>query len=283
MAIVKLNTGIVRSVSGHPENLRMALSRAPFSCLPSDQQSTVTRRMKVSKPAQHPYRKAKKRLPDPDRSHWYQGRRCECMAYAIADYLWIHGHVDHNLWSRAVKAGGFSGYALWIKEATACARQGLYYPDVPSISGGYSTSKIIPGHTFQPPADCLASCPPSVAVHSWIAHNAPYATPWRWSINPIVIPFDWPGHDIISITYRWHWNPIDPTAYIEAVTPPLYPSLYSPLWPAQCATLFRTIYELTPGIFLTYVAGGDPPQSPFILEGIDQAPYLSHLDQGDWR
>ncbi|MBA7543016.1 hypothetical protein ES705_35342 [subsurface metagenome] len=83
-----------------------------------------------------------------------------CKQWKQADAIWV-SQVEpwRQLWRNALKKPGMSGYDLWMKEALTLCSQQKYLPDVPSISGGWSTSKVIPGTTF-PPAGKIIPPPP---------------------------------------------------------------------------------------------------------------------------
>jgi hypothetical protein len=102
--------------------------------------------------------------------------RCDCKSWKYADWMWANNLIDKDLWRAALKAPQKSGYDLWMKESVTAANRGHYYPDAPSVSGGYSTLKIIPGIHFQPPVTC---CKQLGAIH-----NTQYSepAPHRWEL-----------------------------------------------------------------------------------------------------
>ncbi|MBA7540040.1 hypothetical protein ES705_32329 [subsurface metagenome] len=75
-----------------------------------------------------------------------------CKQWQHADALWVsQPDAWRQTWRDALKKPGMSGYDLWMKEALTLCSQNKYLPDEPSISGGWSTSKVVPGETWPPP------------------------------------------------------------------------------------------------------------------------------------
>jgi len=227
--------------------------------------------------------RAKKHFPDPGRTMWYRWNSCECMAYAVADYLWIENLIDRRLWSRNVKKPGINGYALWIKEATAAARQGLYLPDYPSKSGGYSTDKIVPGHTWQPPADCIK--PPSDRWDrpcGFIPWNdfQPYPRCYVYLSNTIT-PFpDWTCEYSLA---RWWHDPQEPLRSIEAQGPgnPLW--LVSPDYHGALKRVLHIQYTWHNGYRLTYEYAPQPSGYWFIPTDAVTIENGIWLARGPWK
>lgn len=77
-----------------------------------------------------------------------------CLGFKKADKIYSNW-PEHKkqVWRDAVKKPGISGYTLWMKECLHLWGKGEYAPDVPSISGGYTYEKAIPGTTYPPPSD----------------------------------------------------------------------------------------------------------------------------------
>ncbi|MBA7534182.1 hypothetical protein ES705_26428 [subsurface metagenome] len=72
-----------------------------------------------------------------------------CRQWKQADAIWVAQSENwRQMWREALKKPGMSGYDLWMKEALTLCSQGNNLPDVPSISGGWSTAKVIPGDTW---------------------------------------------------------------------------------------------------------------------------------------
>jgi len=155
-----------------------------------------------------------KRLKDrPEKIVYEGGDYCACNAYLVADWLWTSGHLDKDLWRRAVKRPHFSAYDLWLYESIGCARAGLYLPDVPSISGGYSRNNLIPGTTWQPPADCLNDPP---ALGNYIARSwwDPGHTRLYWLAFYGIDPSKFPGRTFAGpATLQWFYDIDDRSAY----------------------------------------------------------------------
>jgi hypothetical protein len=76
----------------------------------------------------------------------------KCQGFSSADKIYS-GWPDSkkDVWRDAVKKPVMSGYTLWMKECLFAWSKGWYAPDVPSISGGYSCRRVVPGHTYPPP------------------------------------------------------------------------------------------------------------------------------------
>ncbi len=87
-----------------------------------------------------------------------------CQQWQQADAIWVNqGESWRQKWRDALKKPGMSGYDLWMKEALTLCSQNKNLPDDPSISGGWSTAKVIPGDTW-PPAGKEIPIPPPPPV-----------------------------------------------------------------------------------------------------------------------
>jgi len=106
--------------------------------------------------------RAKKHFPDPGRTMWYRWNSCECMAYAVADYLWIENLIDRRLVSYIQEfAGPVPGSAMRNVEA------------IPPKSTGSHASKLIDvlktGHE-----GVQLSREEWVRLVTWIDANSPF-------------------------------------------------------------------------------------------------------------
>jgi len=284
MATITLNKCICTTISGPLGHCNMLLRGKPFnrsSVVPPPHYKTSHTLSK----GQALTRTHGKRVKDrPERVVWDFGEHCYCDAYVIADILWVNHQVDHELWIKAVKRKTLSGYDLWIKEATQCAKNGWYLPDVPSISGGYTTDKIIPGLTWQPPANCVPQpgvTDPSVYPTYW--------PPWDYPLFSIV----WQGIDpdvflplkiIQPVELRWFWDPDDRENYVNGFTtwtvPPTADEIPNPMWPAE-PIRYCEIYILTEqGQTITYSSG---TFGLFYLANLLQYAYPPFENQGKWE
>jgi len=75
-----------------------------------------------------------------------------CTRFAKADKLYsAFPESEKNIWRRAVKKPGITGYTLWMKECLYLWGRGESSPLKPSISGGYTREKAIPGGPYPAP------------------------------------------------------------------------------------------------------------------------------------
>lgn len=75
-----------------------------------------------------------------------------CQGFIKADKIYSNWpEARKQIWRDAVKRRYMSGYTLWMKECLYCWSNGWFAPDIPSISGGYSVKKVIPGTEYPPP------------------------------------------------------------------------------------------------------------------------------------
>ncbi len=283
MATVKLNSSIITSISGPAGSVRAAFRRRPFIDLGPYPKQPPVKDITIRASRVPILRQAKRRIPDMTRTYWYRGKRCSCMAYTIADYLWISHNVDHDLWNKAVKRPNLSGYGLWISEAVACAKNGYYYPDVPSVSGGYQTGLSIPGVNFQPPADCLSACPQDLHISAHVVSNTVYPYDQTFTVRPYVIEWEWPEHPTISIRWQWFCDLFDPTYHLDYTGPDLYPTIVTYRKKEHLRYRYYHIRYCEPGIYLTYESGGRESIQPWILQSIDQRDDGYHRAQGMWK
>lgn len=75
-----------------------------------------------------------------------------CQGFMKADKLYSSfPESEKQVWRDAVKRPVMSGYTLWMSECLYLWSKGLSSPLKPSISGGYSPKKAIPGGPYPPP------------------------------------------------------------------------------------------------------------------------------------
>ncbi len=117
----------------------------------------------------------------PTRARTRRPASCDCESWYQADNLYSVGKVPSNTWRSALKANGLSGYDLWMKEAESLARAGHYFPDVPSASGGYTVDRVVPGHTYQPPHECIKDYLKIALIEVW--YPDPPNDHLRWDIE----------------------------------------------------------------------------------------------------
>jgi len=88
--------------------------------------------------------------------------------YAVADRFWqMMPRSERQEWNAAVKRPYLTGYQLWMKEAMSLFARQEFAPDHPSISGGFTTHKAIPGTKVR-------SCPPPGPPGNILALRAGY-------------------------------------------------------------------------------------------------------------
>jgi hypothetical protein len=96
-----------------------------------------------------------------------------CRQWQQADAIWVgQDETWRQKWRNALKKPGISGYDLWMKEALTCCASNRFLPDDPSISGGWSTAKVIPGVTWPPEGKVLPIPPPPPADY-FLCWNCP--------------------------------------------------------------------------------------------------------------
>lgn len=91
---------------------------------------------------------------------------CPCQSWKQCDWLYQMMTEEQRLvWRKAIKKPHMSGYDLWMKECVSLSVKGKNPPDLPSVSGGYSTALAIPGTTWLPPdPDMKPWVPPPTPV-----------------------------------------------------------------------------------------------------------------------
>ena len=76
----------------------------------------------------------------------------DCCVFKYVDAIWQRlSTAERAPWFAAVKKRGISGYDLWMSEQLYLALHAQWLADGPSISGGFSPRKAVPGKTFPPP------------------------------------------------------------------------------------------------------------------------------------
>jgi len=242
-----------------------------------------TGRATVKKPKPQNVRKAKDKVPDPERKLWNQCEDCPCMAYAVADYVWMRLGIDVPRWRAAVKRRGLGAYGLWIKEAAACAKRGRYLPDAPSISGGFSADKAVPGFRYQPPADCLLTDKQGNwnNLNCFPSNNPPDAI---WTPG-IAAPRLGPYHElgIRDIICRWFFDPNNPANYEDYRWSAAEFYLVAPLPGPPARWHFNFIYEFVQGFDATYEFYPLRPNPKEVLQDILQYPFGPWKCEGLWK
>ena len=109
-----------------------------------------------------------------------------------ADRLWAAALIDTEPWRVALTKPGMSAYDLWMREAVRLSAHGSYYPDYPSVSGGWSTNNLISGHKWQPPACCIPDY-----IDGWSIETR-YSTPTHHHVYVTVYASD-PRRPVIGI------------------------------------------------------------------------------------
>lgn len=251
MAVIDISNVIIESMSGKLKGAMIVREpgRAPKFPFKIAKWKLFQHRVRKPHAANIPLKKAW--FPDFKREKWDHRRHPPCMAYYGADWLWINGNVDIDLWRKAVKKPKMSAYALWIHEATRCARNGHYYPDRPGVSGGWSLDRVVPGVLFQPPADCVKALQQSskTTFLQWVISpedGYQYAT--LWDVSDIIAAL--PGEPY-QYEVQWHWNPINgiPTVYGY---PPHPIRVDNPMYPLPARLDLRVIISCAPGWILSY-------------------------------
>lgn len=284
MAVLDISSVIIESMSGKLKGAMIIREPGRAAKFPARiaKWKLFQHRVRKVPPQNVPLKKAW--FPDPRREKWDHRRHPACMAYYGADWLWTAGHVDIDLWRKAVKKPKMSAYALWIHEATRCARNGEYYPDVPSISGGWSLDHVVPGFRFQPPADCVHALQVS-SKRTFIL----------WNISPeggYQIAFLAEIYDILdaapgptySIEIRWHWNPFNGFPTVHNFGP--FPNtVYNPIYPFPARQDLRLIIKCEPGWILsyqaTYYTGNLGLEA--VLYDVSQEAHGDHQNLAPWK
>lgn len=94
------------------------------------------------------------RKPTGHRKHEYHFNpaKQECKNHKWADLIYqMFTPAQVGVWRRALKAPHKSAYDLWMMECLYLFNRGLSSPLEPSVSGGYTGKKAIPGGPYNPP------------------------------------------------------------------------------------------------------------------------------------
>jgi hypothetical protein len=132
----------------------------------------------------------------------------DCCVFKYVDAIWQRlSPAERAPWFAAVKKRGISGYDLWMSEQLYLALHAQYLANGPSISGGFSPRKAVPG-TIWPPPPCL----------TWF--------PIRWAAlaNKIEVP----NSNLIQYDLNVLWNPPFPAGYVPQTVKPA--SVYYGAW-----------------------------------------------------
>ena len=87
--------------------------------------------------------------------------QCDCSAWQECDRLYMEMQIPvRQVWKEAIKAPNTTAYTLFMKECVSLTTSGLFAPDFPGPSGGYTTGEAIEGDTNPPPNICLPPVPP---------------------------------------------------------------------------------------------------------------------------
>ena len=116
--------------------------------------------------------------------------------FAWVDHLYTQFDSQHKaVWKAAVKKHCMSAYDLWMKEAMTLIASGFPPPDTPSISGGWSAKKAIPGttHGFPP---CADPCPVKRVELKYWKNNpfSPHNEMYRVVIQTSPLPSGYEAH-----------------------------------------------------------------------------------------
>ncbi len=149
-----------------------------------------------------------------------------CAQWRTADALWVSQPESwRQMWRDALKKPSMSGYDLWMKEALTLCSQNKYLPDEPSISGGWSTKKVIAGVTWPPEGKTppVPPPPPPDYYNCWACPLGSYST-----FYARLLP-DTPGcryhqlfpwHNIQVTDFECYWQNwfADSSIYIDMTT-----------------------------------------------------------------
>ena len=256
MATIKLQNQIITSLSGSLGHCASVMACKPFGITVPGQTARDAQTKILRRKARRSMMYGQRRRKRPKKIRYHDQAFCACDAYLVADWLWCKGMIDKQLWRRAVKKSHMTGYDLWIMEACALAKQGFYLPDVPSVSGGYTTWRAVAGSRWQPPADCVQA-PKKVYLYLSKYYSDPLyrnlKTVAYWGHDP-----DWkrPPETILEVEFRWYWDPWDGDEYIScrkewdgastAIT------LTNPFWPYFTRMQFEQIFTNVSGAQITY-------------------------------
>ena len=98
------------------------------------------------------YASAGPRLPHQSRLTKPTEEPCQCQSFKKADLIYQMMSTDQRaVWKAAVKKPHTSPYNLFMKEAMSLFVQDKMAPDIPSVSGGFSTRHLIEGDTWHAP------------------------------------------------------------------------------------------------------------------------------------
>ncbi len=111
--------------------------------------------------------------------------KCPCAAWKLADATWVGmTEAEQQVWIDALKKPGMSGYDLFMKEAVTCMIAGNNSPITPSISGGWSTTKVKCDGPIPPPEACIDEPPPPEVYHACcnlrVCWEEDFGPTWHW-------------------------------------------------------------------------------------------------------
>ncbi|MBA7699123.1 hypothetical protein ES703_107809 [subsurface metagenome] len=127
--------------------------------------------------------------------------------FKAADLFWTSNTIAwRKMWCDAVKKKAMTGYLLWMKEALPLLNEGSYAPDVPSISGGYTSYKAKPGWSLSSP--CAPPSPPGVwikYINAWKTEKTTWGFKFTMKVdfNDSFEYKEWHGTQFFACALSW--------------------------------------------------------------------------------
>ncbi len=256
MATIKVDGQIITSISGPTAHLSHILKGKPFNAARSALPAISRRSLSLTAHQKLSRTHGKRLKENPRKIRWQDGKFCACDAYLIADWLWTRRGFSRDLWRKAVKKPGITGYDLWIMEACYLAKQGRYFPDVPSGSGGWSKYAAIEGRKWKPPADCVPA-PRDIGNYFARAWTTAQANKLAWLAFYGIDTVNFPGQMIIDPAWaHWHYDPkhrhrtvtfrhrFDNFATAHKI--------WNPISPRRCSGIIEIYVKTTKGTLMIY-------------------------------
>lgn len=147
------------------------------------------------------------------------GEAAECCCFRYCDLLYQQFSPEEKaLWQRGIKKSGMSAYDLWMAECLTLTIQRKRPPDYPSISGGWSNTKVAEGSTLDA-APCwpLLVDPPPIIIAQVELDKAPPNPRYRVDVTWAADLGDWPAGEL-------H---VEPAAHVEP------PGTWAPCLPIE--------------------------------------------------
>jgi hypothetical protein len=141
----------------------------------------------------------------------YTPRKCSCQAFKYLDLQYQgFSQAEKDKWRQAVKKPGLSGYTLFMSEGLHHLTKNIPWSGEPSISGGYSHDRPMPGHRFVPPVACVLRSYSATCLETctwWLGYYYSLMSPSYTSLWEAanVLP-GWTGKDLYIYEGLYYWG-----------------------------------------------------------------------------